>query len=111
MKYNDEYWKDRLDSEPERVKKAIKRVYEAYPKNCLPQGLCDPMYIMNVIAVETGAGDGCGKFYPPASELMAALQGLFEHCAMIHKNWGSSSNQRESTEAIETAKALLEKGE
>lgn len=62
-KYNDKFWNDRLGDAPERVKKAIKKVYNSYPKDCLPQGLSDPMYIMNTIALELGVGDGKGNFY------------------------------------------------
>ena len=62
-KYDEKYWEKRIDpSVPERVKNAIKRVYESYPKDCLPQGVCDPMYIMNVIAKELGIGNGQGEF-------------------------------------------------
>ena len=63
MKYNDNYWNERLDSNtPEKVKNAIKRIYNAYPKECLPQGLADPMYIMNIICLELGIGNGKGEF-------------------------------------------------
>lgn len=63
MKYTDEYWNARFTGkEPEQVKNAIKRVYSAYPGDCLPQGICDPMYIMNVICLELGIGDGQGNF-------------------------------------------------
>ena len=58
MQYTEEYWNKRLSSEPDKVKNAIKRIYEAYPKECMPQGICDPMYIINVIAFELGIGDG-----------------------------------------------------
>ena len=64
--YNQKYWDDRLGPNvPEKVKNAIKHVYWAYPDKCLPQGLCDPMYIMNVIAHELGIGDGQGNFNLP----------------------------------------------
>lgn len=53
------------DKTPEKVKQAIKRVYAAYPPECLPQGICDPMYIMNVIAFELGIGDGQHNFNLP----------------------------------------------
>jgi hypothetical protein len=63
MNYSEEYWSDRLgDDVPEKVKNAIKRIYSAYPPECLPQGLCDPLYIMNVICFELGVGDGRGNF-------------------------------------------------
>ena len=64
MKYDEKYWEDRFNGQeiPHRVKRAIKRIYEAYPVECMPQGLCDPMYIMNVICLELGIGDGKGNF-------------------------------------------------
>jgi hypothetical protein len=69
MTYNEQYWEDRLSSKsnpvPERVKRAIKRIYGSYPSECMPQGLCDPMYIMNVICLELGVGDGQGNFNLP----------------------------------------------
>ena len=58
-KYNDKYWQERFEKDtPERVKRAIKRVYHSYPVDCMPQGTCDPLYIMNVICRELGVGDG-----------------------------------------------------
>jgi hypothetical protein len=69
MQYNNEYWENRIDDNvPERVKNAIKRVYAAYPAKCLPQGLSDPMYIMNVICLELGVGDGQGNFNLPEED-------------------------------------------
>jgi hypothetical protein len=67
MNYDNQYWEDRFILKgypelPEKVKRAIKRVYEAYPKECMPQGLCDPAYIMNIICFELGIGDGQGNF-------------------------------------------------
>lgn len=32
------------------------------------KGVCDPLYIANVAAVELDRGDGRGQFYPPRSE-------------------------------------------
>ena len=53
------YWAKRFEKDtPERVKRAIKRVYHSYPVDCMPQGTCDPLYIMNVICRELGVGDG-----------------------------------------------------
>ena len=63
MKYSAEYWGKRIDDNvPTRVKNAITRIYESYPRECMPQGLSDPMYIMNIIALELGIGDGHGAF-------------------------------------------------
>ena len=64
MKYTEEYWSKRLEGVKSiNVKNAIKKVYESYPKECMPQGICDPLYIMNTIALEVGIGDGKGDFY------------------------------------------------
>jgi hypothetical protein len=63
MQYDEQYWNERLsEGTPKRVVAAIKRIYSCYPADCMPQGLCDPMYIMNIIALELGVGDGRGKF-------------------------------------------------
>ena len=45
---------------PPDIRRAAERVVAAYGI-C---GICDPMYIANVIAVELGRGDGNGQFYP-----------------------------------------------
>lgn len=42
-------------------------------------------------------------------DLVAALEGLFEHCAMIHKHWGEGCNQKEANEAKERALAAIAK--
>ena len=39
--------------------------------------------------------------------LVAVLQGLFEHCAMIHKQWGENSNLEESNNVIHKAREVL----
>ena len=62
-KYPDVYWERRLDENtPERVREAIMHVYNSYPMESLPQGVCDPLYIMNVICMHLGVGDGKGNF-------------------------------------------------
>ncbi len=69
MTYTDDYWKMRLPEDtPAAVRRAITRIYNAYPENCMPQGICDPMYIMNVIAFEWGVGDGQGNFFLPEAK-------------------------------------------
>jgi|WetSurMetagenome_2_1015567.scaffolds.fasta_scaffold1388936_1 hypothetical protein len=61
---SEEFWKERLDKDvPEKWVKAIKRVYEAYPETFFPDGLCDVMYILNILAHELELGDGRGHFY------------------------------------------------
>lgn len=46
------------DYVPADIRRVAERICSAYNIN----GLCDPMYIANVIAKETGRGDGRGKF-------------------------------------------------
>ena len=70
MKQSTEYWDKcfetyKTPAVPEKVKQAIMRVYSSYPKDCMPQGICDPMYIMNVICHELGIGGGQGNFNIP----------------------------------------------
>ncbi len=43
------------------------------------------------------------------AELVAALNGLFEHCAMPHKHWGEGSNAKQADAAIAYARATLAK--
>jgi len=70
MKQSTEYWNKCFETYknpavPEKVKQAIMRVYSSYPADCMPKGICDPMYIMNVICHELGIGDGQGNFNIP----------------------------------------------
>lgn len=44
---------------PEDIRNAATRIVRAYPI----RGICDPMYIVNVLAVELGRGDGQGNFF------------------------------------------------
>ncbi len=79
MQYTDEYWKKRFDDTrtvPEEIKNAIKKVYSSYPEHCMPQGVCDPIYIMNIITQELGIGDGKGKFFLPGEEYKRVFIGF-----------------------------------
>lgn len=44
-----------------------------------------------------------------APDLLASLEALFEHCAMVHKHWGDGSNQKEADAAIKAGRAALQK--
>jgi hypothetical protein len=46
---------------------------------------------------------------PEVDELIAALRGLFEHCAMVHKHWGDGDNTRQADAAVASARAALAK--
>lgn len=46
-----------------------------------------------------------------APELLEALKGIFEQCALVHKRWGDGNNLREATAAIDTARAAIAKAE
>ncbi len=65
MKRSPEYWEDvfRGENIPETHKKAIMRIYECYPESCTPNGICDPVYILNIFCHELGIGDGRTNFY------------------------------------------------
>jgi hypothetical protein len=51
----------------------------------------------------------CHDVADAAPELLAALVGLFEHCAMVHKHWGDGCNREQADRAIDGARALLAK--
>jgi hypothetical protein len=53
---------------PADLRVAATRICRAYAI----RGICDPMYIANVIAVETGRGDGEHHFYESQSATEAA---------------------------------------
>ena len=44
-----------------------------------------------------------------APDLLAALEGLFEHCSMIHKHWGEGGNQKEADATIKAGREAIEK--
>jgi hypothetical protein len=43
-----------------------------------------------------------------APELLEALRGVFEHCALVHKHWGDGGNQQQADAAVASARALLD---
>jgi hypothetical protein len=49
------------------------------------------------------------EFLSAAPDLLAALESLFEHCAMIHNQWGDKSNARQADESIAAARAAIKK--
>lgn len=63
--------------------------------------------------VNAGAGEreaiANAHLIAAAPELLAALEGLFEHCAMIHKYGGEISNAREADHAQELGLAAIRK--
>lgn len=40
-------------------------------------------------------------------ELLSALEGIFEHCALIHKHWGEGCNAKEAKAAEAKAHAAI----
>ena len=42
-----------------------------------------------------------------ASDLLAALESLFEQCAMVHKHWGDGSNGKQAAAAIAAGRASI----
>lgn len=59
---------------PPPIRRALTRIYSAYPTGYMPAGICDPMWIANVIASEVGFGDGCSNFYPVPARTAADLE-------------------------------------
>lgn len=57
-----EAFTDPVTRKPEIVPADLRRVSERLCMSYGIFGICDPMYIVNVIAMETGRGDGQGHF-------------------------------------------------
>ena len=52
----------------------------------------------------------CKEFNTEAvAELVEAVEGLFENCAMIHKHWGDGCNSAEARASIAATLAALDK--
>jgi hypothetical protein len=45
------------------------------------------------------------------ADLLAALQGLFEHCVMVHKHWGDGCNRKQAKAAEDFALAAIAKAQ
>lgn len=45
---------------PAGIEKATRRIIQAFRI----RGVCDPMWVANIIALETGQGDGLSNFFP-----------------------------------------------
>ena len=65
MQRNLKFWEESFKNIdiPETHKNAIKRIFESYPLECMPRGICDAVYILNVFCKELGIGDGQNNFY------------------------------------------------
>jgi hypothetical protein len=46
-----------------------------------------------------------------APELLEALKSLFEHCAMMHNQWGEGDNTKQADAAIAAGKAAIARAE
>jgi hypothetical protein len=44
-----------------------------------------------------------------APDLLAALESLFDHCAMVHKHWGEGDNAKQADAAQAAARAAIAK--
>jgi hypothetical protein len=71
----------------------------------LPIRICDLRVPRGVAGFAEGEANA--KLIAAAPALLEALEGLFEHCAMVHKHWGEGSNQREADAAIDAARAAI----
>ena len=67
MRHSKEWFSDAftnpVSKKPYNVPDDIRRLSERLCMSYNIGGICDPMYIANVIALETGRGDGKGNFF------------------------------------------------
>ena len=61
-KFFTEAFTNPVTKEPYRVPNNIKRLSTCICRSYNITGICDPMYIANIIALELGKGDGQGHF-------------------------------------------------
>ena len=69
----------------------------------------DEILIAEAFNVLHDTGFTPGELAEQARELRTAMEGLFEHHAMVHKHWGSGSNAKEAQAAEANARAILAK--
>jgi hypothetical protein len=60
---------------PGDIRDAAERICQAYGIN----GVCDPMYIANLIAMSLGRGDGKSHFFPEKSVTCSESNRVPEH--------------------------------
>lgn len=69
MKHDKEFFNkaftDSTNNEPYNVPDDIRKVAERICMAYGIRGICDPMYIANLIAIELGLGDGSSNFESP----------------------------------------------
>jgi hypothetical protein len=58
----DECFTQPTTGRPYQVPADIRRLSERLVRSYGIRGICDPMYIANIIALETGRGDGVSNF-------------------------------------------------
>ncbi len=58
----DQAFLDKAFKEYPEVPKDLRRVAERIVSAYNIRGICDPIYIANIIAYETGRGNGCSEF-------------------------------------------------
>lgn len=59
----DEAFTDSVTRQPVAVPDGIRKLSERICRSYGIGGICDPMYLANIIAVELGLGDGYSNFY------------------------------------------------
>lgn len=59
------------------------------------------------VADDRPDAEAVARLIAEAPAMYAALDALFEHCAMVHARWGDGSNQHAAAAAIAAGRATL----
>lgn len=89
----------------ENIPAKLAEISKTFCRTAGIRGICDPVYVCNVIAFETQAGDGCGEYHP-REDLDYAMSHISNALTRLESSYHSSMKEAGITPAM--LRALLE---
>ena len=78
-----------------------------FPEYRILNGLDRYVAAVSIMAHNPASADA--QLISAAPDMLAALEALFEHCAMVHNVWGEGCNQKQADAAIKAGRAVINK--